>query len=228
MGLVAFIKQLFNAKNDSPTSGTVSTGDNFRFVAQNVAAIYCIVERSLFGMTLNKVQKLYATALIDMYSYLSRGVLQPLDIAEAVDFAAVGVISLFPHTRLHGMNEIIRHEENMELISLAMQLEAMIFNIDTNIPQDQIVDMVIYEKSTISLAVNQVVSQGSRGSYYKELYNYVQQHLSDPSFQNIVLVCENFQDEDQKVHCYVCKNCGQQLTALHTKCNYCGGSIEIT
>lgn len=225
MGLVTFIKRLFDAKNDSPTSGAVSTGDNFRFVAQNVAAIYCIVERSLFGMTLNKVQKLYATALIDMYTYLSRGVYQPLDVAMAVDFASGGIVSLFPYNRVHGL---LDRDENADLINLAMQLEAMIFSIDTNISDNEIIDLVISEKGTISTAVNQIVSQGSKGSYYQQLYNYVQKHTTEPSFQNIVLACENFQDEDQKTHIYTCKNCGKVLTALHTKCDYCGGSIEIT
>ena len=131
---------------------------------------------------------------------------------------------MFPHNKVHGL---LDRNENADLVNLSMQLEAMIFSVDTNVPDKEIVDIVVSEKSTISDAVNKIVSQGSNGAMYKKMYNYVQQHLSDPSFQNIILVCENFQDKNQKPHSYVCKDCGKQLTALHTRCDYCGGPVEL-
>ena len=222
MGLISFIKRLLGFTET--TTQVISAGGNFRFVAQNIATIYCIVEHSSFGKTLTKEQKMYAAALIDMYAYLSKGAYQPIDVAMAVDYARGGIVSLFPHNKVHGL---LDRNENADLVNLSMQLEAMIFSVDTNVPDKEIVDMVVSEKSTISDAVNQIVSQGSNGAMYKKMYTYVQQHLSDPSLQNIVLVCENFQDKSKKSHSYVCKDCGKQLTALHTRCDYCGGTVEL-
>ena len=68
MGLISFIKRLLGFT--ATTTGVISAGSNFRFVAQNIATIYCIVEHSSFGKTLTKEQKMYTAALIDMYAYL--------------------------------------------------------------------------------------------------------------------------------------------------------------
>ncbi len=214
-----------NEINDSSES-VQGNSDNLYLIAQNVAAIYSIVDHSLFGLTLNKKQKLYATALIDMYAYLSRGVFTALDIAKAVDYATNGIISLFPYMRLHGTNDLIHKKDNAELIFLVMQLEAMIFNTDTQISSDDIINMIIAEKESISVTVNQVISYGPTGIFYKQLYDYVQKHIYDPAFQNIVLVCENFQDDDQCSTEYRCKKCGKKLTVLNTKCDYCGEPIS--
>lgn len=221
-----FIDENFLNEIKDSSASVQGNSDNFNLIAQNVAAIYSIVDHSSFGLSLNKKQKLYATALIDMYAYLSRGVFTALDVAKAVDHATNGIISLFPYMRLHGTNDLIRKKDNSEIIFLVMQLEAMIFDTDTQVSSDDIINMIIAEKETITVTVNQVISHGPAGTFYKQLYDYVQKHINDPAFHNIVLVCENFQDDDRCSTEYRCKKCGRELTVLNTKCDYCGEPIS--
>lgn len=171
----------------------IKAGGNFRFVAQNIATIYYVVDHSAFGRTLNDTQKLYATALIDAYAYIINGTISMEDVARGVSLAQAGITSLFPYHRQHG---ILYCHDHSDLIHLTMQLEAMIFNVDTNVHPDQIIEMVVSQKENIADIVDKTILQGSRSPLYNNVLKNVTVHLEDPDFQYIVLVCKNFQEQD--------------------------------
>lgn len=170
----------------------LKAGDNFRFVAQNIATIYYVVDHSAFGHTLNNSQKLYATALIDTFAYIQNGRISMEDVARGVSIAKAGATALFPYRQLHGM---LYCHEHSDLIHLAMQLEAMIFNADTNAHPNQIIDMVVSKKEDIANMVTKTMDQGCRSPLYKNVFNNISGHLQDPDFQYIVLAYEGFHDE---------------------------------
>lgn len=178
MGILGFISAFRSMR---------AAGDNFRFVAQNIATIYYVVDHSPFGATLNNSQKLYATALIDTYAYIAKGTISMEDVAKGVSYAQAGITVLFPFHRQHGM---LYCNEHSDLVHLAMQIEAMIFSVDTNLHPNQIIEAVVSHKESIAEMITQTVFQGTSSPLYKNVLKKAAVHLQDPDFQHIVLVCE--------------------------------------
>lgn len=161
----------------------LSAGDNFRYIAQNVATIYYVIDNSKFGATITDRQKLYATALIDTYAYISNGTISLEDIARGVSASQAGMIILFPYSRQHGIFDI---RDNCDLLNLTMQLEAMIFNADSNVHPNQIIDTIVSKKDSISDMINKTISQGTKCPLYKTVLKNTNAHLQDQDFQYIV------------------------------------------
>lgn len=166
--------------------------DNFTLIAQNVATIFYIVFHSDFGEKITEKQKLYATALIDLYAYISNGTISVDEAARSVRYATTGYLVLFPYRNDHGF---LDYDATSHVVNLAMQLEAMIFNSDTNLSRQEIVNAVVEKKAAIKNMVNQTLMQGEASPLYNDILPYVMQSLESEDFQSIVISCEDFAKE---------------------------------
>lgn len=168
-----------------------AAGDNFRFIAQNIATIYYIIDNSQFGSTLNDSQKLFATALIDTYVDISKGNISIEDIVDSVYYGIAGIVYIFPYSRQNSVFDIREHKD---LINVTMQLEALIFNIDTNVNPSQIIDEIFLNKDGIDDIINTTIDQGKNSPLYKNMFQKVTAMIEDIYFQQIVTSQEKFQD----------------------------------
>ena len=178
MGIFSYLNALRNS---------LSSGGNFSYIAQNIATIYSVVNDSTFGKRLSDEQKYFATALIDTALYISNGTLSIDELADAVSYSQTKRIVLPPFERY--LN-IFDFRENYELLCLTMQIESMIFHVDTNVSANQIINLVIQNEEEISLVINKTLSDGFNGKLYKKMYPSICSHLDDVDFQHIVLSYE--------------------------------------
>ena len=160
------------------------SGGNPTWIAQNVACIYYCIDQHPFCTHLIDDEKLYAAALIDSASYLSRQALGTNDIKDAVRYGSLGFVSLFPYQVQH--RKLFDFEENASLIGLVMQLEADFFRLDSKKSSKAIVDFVIAKKHTISNAVNKTLSEGKQCSLYAGVSQTVNMYVSSEEFMEYV------------------------------------------
>ena len=183
-------------KSMEPSSSAIiqnaeAATDNFTLIAQNVATIFYIVHHSDFGEKITEKQKLYATALIDLYAYISNGTISVEETARSVRYATTGFLVLSPCRKDHGF---LDYDSTSHVVNLAMQLEAMIFDSDTNLSRQEIVDAVVEKKPAIKNMVNQTLMQGETSPIYDDLIPYAMKSLQSKDFQSIVLSYEELSD----------------------------------
>lgn len=169
-----------------------NAGDNFRFIAQNIATIYYIIDNSKFGITLNDEQKLYATALIDTYVDISKGKISIEDVAEGVSYGLHGIVFVPPYSK---QNDIFDIRDNRQLLYVSMQIEAMIFSIDTNVHAYQIIDQIFAHKEDIYNMIYETLEQGKSSPLYKGMLPKVTAMIEELEFQDIVLSDDRFKDD---------------------------------
>jgi len=165
---------------------SISAGGNFGYIAQNIAAIYTALGYNDFGKYLDEDKKLYATGIIDAYSYICEGVLSYEEISDCIAFGDLGFVRLGFYTQQH--RKMFDTEQNERIIGLAMQLEAYIFASTFNgkIDYHDIVDMVVREKPTISRMINSTLNQGIKCPIYKEVLFTVETICKDNAFRDLV------------------------------------------
>lgn len=176
MGLLNMFRALKNS---------AKAGGAFGYVAQNIAIIYYVIKESKFGKQLNEDQLLFATALCDTEVYIQLGQISIEDIKDAVMYAHIQKVEIFPYSVIHGsLSDIYK---NKYLISLAMQIEALIFNVDSYVNYRDIVDAVIRNKPKITNVINKTLEEKENCNIYPTVFINVTSWIRNADFQNLVL-----------------------------------------
>ncbi len=169
-------------------SGTTE-GGNYRYIAENVATIYYIIQNSEFGKKLTEKQLLAGTALIDLMPYIQNQTIRAVELSDALLQADVGEVSISFFSKRH--SDMFEQYPNKKLVNLVMQLEAMIFRADSNMSNQVIVDAVIGNKSVIQNAIEKVLLEGKEGKCYSTILSRVTDYINDEGFQQAVLAYKN-------------------------------------
>ena len=157
--------------------------NNFTFVAENIATYWYIVNHSPKCINFDKKQKLYATALLDSAVYMASGKIGTEDLKIAVNTSQAGVISTnFIKPIMHEPIINLNPYPNRDVVNLAMQLEAMFFTIDIDLPSNEIIELVIENKESIISAVDKTLKSGKKGYYYDDAFEFSQMYLNDDDF----------------------------------------------
>lgn len=159
--------------------------NNFEFIAQNIAAIYCCLRDTPFGATLSEPQLLYATGLCDTVAYLQAGQISYQDIEDSVSSALCGLLSLeFCYQQIRG---ILESYENDHLINFAMQIGVLICFAEMQVSPRAIIDCIVSKKKVISDAINSSMRDVTNLAIYNNVRSNVSIWASSPEFQSLVL-----------------------------------------
>lgn len=162
--------------------------DTFNFIAVNMAVIYYVIKNSKFGKTLTPNQILYATALCDTASYLFSGKIDTDEIKEALFVSQASSVKIGFYSQSHNIFEYI---PNRELVNLTLQIEAMIFTIDTNVDYHDIVDIVISKKDIISNQIEKTLNQGDTAPLYDTINKNISEIIKQKEFQELIYEYED-------------------------------------
>ena len=160
--------------------------NNFDLIATNVGIIYEIIDESAFGHTISEDQKLFATAVMDLETYIMNGEFNYDDIQRAVLSSKIGTLtSAYSFARkTHGFMD---YDEFSNLLSLVMQIELMVFECDTHIDPYLIMDELIKQKEHL----RELVGKTQRAPRNFEVFNTVKmfamKYLNDDGFKKKVL-----------------------------------------
>lgn len=162
-----------------------TSGGNFKFIAKNIATIYYVINNSEFGKQLPESQKLFATALCDTMAYTFSGKLSEDDIMEAVFTGTV----IAEGSR--GLYKKYENMKNRDLINVTMQIEALIFSVDTNVSPTDIINSVINNRKKIATTVNKTLSLGEKCDIYSVVYDNVNIWINDKDFRELVYLYDD-------------------------------------
>lgn len=162
-------------------------GGNFAYIAENVTAIYTLLQGTRFGMSLSEGRLMYATALIDTMTYLSSEQISKSDLEIGVLSALGNQISVSFYNRK--IYDYYSDRENAKLVCLAMQIEALVFSADNSrrIDYHRIVDMVCEKKKLVEKTVDRIVKQPQKAISYAQYVDVVKALSEDHAFQEEVL-----------------------------------------
>ena len=174
----------------------ISGGGNFRFIAQNMAAIYSVMKDTPFGQSLDNSHLLFATALADVQAYFMTGEIEEDDLSDAVSSALARRVSVNFYSK--NCYEYFDYEENMDLICLTMQIEAMLFALSSNVDYRVVVDQVIAHKKVIAKTIHKSLDNITDLKIYGSVYANVTAWAADSTFQNIVCAYTGIEHEQQE------------------------------
>lgn len=155
-------------------------------VAQNMAAMYYAIPFTPYGSQLTERQRLAAAALIDMVAYYNEGKVTPKTLAEDIQAAENGVVSLVATTTNNG---VLPTEENAKLIAVTMQIMARMLKIsgkEYNLYYGHIIDPIIMNKPVFASMINETLAEGTRSEAYSDCIALVKETCAIPEFQAII------------------------------------------
>ena len=170
----------------------ISSGGNFRFIAQNMAAIYSVLQDTSFGQSLDRHHLLFATALADVQAYFWAGQMTEEDLNQAVSCALTRTVSINSYSRRSfspsDTSDPLRgFSENMDIICLTMQVEAMIFALSSRLDSDIVVDQVIKNKKVIAKTIENGLRDIKHLRIYNAVHNNVIAWISDSEFRRTII-----------------------------------------
>lgn len=163
----------------------LKVGGNFGLIAQYVTAIYCALKETAFGKGLERPRLLYATALIDAQVYLESGDIDASEIRLGAMSSCIYEFGVgFYNKKVYGFfGDFNLSESEKSLVTLVMQLEAMIFCAEnTTFGYRQIVDVVYSKKSLIEKIVIDGLKSPRSLPVYQDAKHKVQSNLLNKDF----------------------------------------------
>lgn len=156
----------------SNLSAMLRAGGNFTFIAQNIAAIYHATYLPTFGKSLTELQRLLATALLDMQVYLADGTISVTELLSVVRRVYLEPASVSPD------QQSVKH-----LTDLTAQLELIIFQEATNLDPLDIYTQITQHLPQISEMIRRTLSDIESCPIYPNIASNTCIILSDCGFQ---------------------------------------------
>lgn len=160
---------------------TCESDNNFYRVAKNIATVYYALKQTSFYQGLTSLQILFAVALCDAHSYLQSGKLTIDYISNAVYYAEHEVTCLGEYTK-HCEEEYFK-----KLTHLTMHLEALYFKVDSNVSNENIINAIIQNQTTIANTIEKTLEEGKKCDIYPEVSFNIAMFASNNSFINTVM-----------------------------------------
>jgi hypothetical protein len=157
--------------------GSNYTGDNFTYIAKNMATIYYVIKNSDFRKNLSERRILYATAYIDTLRYIRKGTIEEGVLKASVDLANVGYLVLGDYKKYY--QDYSRQMKNEIFTKFTMQIEVLIFGVDSNLSNMDIVESVYMKRKEIEEEINKTLTEGENSSMYKKVKRNINSLLSN-------------------------------------------------
>ncbi len=164
--------------------------ENRVFIADNVLAFYMIL-RDNFGDSFTREQIIFATGLMDVYVYLEKGLITPVDIARAVGLAKLGECAVhgkkIAHARTRDDEDMSGYDPDEEelLVNFIMQIECIIMAVKRK-RRIAILKAVLSRKDIIRECARKGLQEGERHKFYAPLSEQAKNWFTMESMNKIV------------------------------------------
>lgn len=157
--------------------------NNYKFIAQNVSAIF-IYLLGIYGDGYSYDELIFMSCVIDAERYIKKGTISLDNIVSAFPEAMAGVCGEFPF--YHRSHETNLSSPATRLVCAIMQLEHLIFLVDTKAERGDIVDSIIKHKPQIIETVRKVSLLKCSRKYYGAIEGWVRRCISERWFSDVL------------------------------------------
>lgn len=158
--------------------------NNYKLIAKNVSAIF-ITLLTIYGDDYSYDELIFMSCVIDAEHYIKKGTISLDNIASAFSEAMLGVCGEPPF--YHKSHETNLSSPATRLVCAIMQLEHLMFLVDTKVERGDIVDSIIRHKLHIIEAVKKVSLLRCSRKYYGAVEAWVRRCISERWFSDAVL-----------------------------------------
>lgn len=158
--------------------------NNYKLIAKNVSAIF-ITLLSIYGDDYSYDELIFMSCVIDAEHYIKKGTISLDNIASAFPEAMSGVCGEPPF--YHKSHETNLNSPATRLVCAIMQLELLMFLVDTKVERGDIVDSIIRHKPHIIETVKKVSLLKCSRKYYGAVEAWVRRCISERWFSDAVL-----------------------------------------
>lgn len=157
--------------------------NNYKFIAQNVSAIF-IYLLGIYGDDYSYDELIFMSCVIDAEHYIKKGTISLDNIVSAFPEAMSGVCGEPPF--YHKLHETNLSSHATRLVCAIMQLEHLMFLVDTKVERGDIVDSIIRHKPQIIETVKKVSLLKCSRKYYGAIEGWVRRCISEPWFCSVI------------------------------------------
>ncbi|GEM_PF-5665819 len=158
--------------------------NNYKIIAKNVSAIFCTL-LCIYGDEYSYDELFFLSCVIDAEHYIKNGSIIADEIASAFPEAMAGVCGQYPfYSKSH---ETDLSSPATRLVCAIMQLEHLVFLVDTKVERCDIVDSIIRHKHQIIETVKNVSLLKYSRKYYGAIEAWVRRCISERWFSDILL-----------------------------------------
>lgn len=158
--------------------------NNYKIIAKNVSAIFCAL-LSIYGDYYSYDELIFMSCIIDAERYIKNGSITVDDISSVFPEAMAGVCGQYPfYSKSH---ESDLSSPTTRLVCAIMQLEHLIFMVDTKAERYVIVDSIVRHKRQISETLQNVAHLKYGRKYYTAVEAWVRRCISERWFLDAVL-----------------------------------------
>lgn len=147
---------------------------NYEVIAENMAGIYYILKNSYISEKLSKKQLLFATAYLDVFYYIQTDQINEKQLKQAVLLGRMGKLRLGIFSKDYELYWGYSDDDLFErsLLGLVMQVESLIFNIESSISENAIIESVIAKKKKIEKSMNKIFTKGNESKVIQKMFRF--------------------------------------------------------
>lgn len=161
--------------------------NNYKFIARNVSAIF-ITLLTIYGKEYSCDELIFMSCVIDAEHYIKKGTISLYNIASAFPEAMSGVCGESPF--YHRSHETNLSSPATRLVCAIMQLEYLMFLVDTKVEHCDIVNSIIRHKPQIIETVKKVSLLKCSLKYYGAVEGWVRRCISESWFSDVIAYVE--------------------------------------